>query len=308
MAPGGPVALPYIGIGGAGYENFGGYLSEVFNKLNYGDVMSYSPKSWTSPFSWHRMWEGILAESGGFATPASAHRFATPRAAAPAMRSRRLVSGFIVGGHGVILNSLVANAAEPTSRGSVIGSIVARDRDGRMIATAKVRGNAAATSDYPSPFVVGLPASSRIASLALVPTAGGKALSRLKASRHSPKARFIRLPRRASASKPLRVRWRASDRDRNRISVILLAKRGKRAWDTIATGPAAFHARVKPWTLGRGKKLRLRLLASDGFNTTTVRAKPVRLRCTRTRVTGGVAVPSITAPSAPSLLADRSSC
>ena len=50
--PDGPVALPYIGIGGAGYEPFGSGLIEVYNKLNYGDIMSYSPNSWTSPVSW----------------------------------------------------------------------------------------------------------------------------------------------------------------------------------------------------------------------------------------------------------------
>jgi WD40-like Beta Propeller Repeat len=274
----GAVALPYIGIGGAGYDSLGGYL-DVFNKLEYGDVLSYSPQRWISPFTWHQMFERILAESGASASAAAANRPAAARAAAPARRSRRLVSGFIAGGRGVLLHSFVAKASKPRSGGAVIGRVVARDLRGRRIATAKVHRNAAVGSDRPSPFVVALPDSQpkRIASLALLPAASGKPFDRLTASRHAPQARFIRLPRRASARKQLKVRWRASDRDRNELSVTLLAKRGHQAWDMIAMGPARYKATIDPRALGRGK-LRLQLLANDGLNTTSVKSRPVKLR------------------------------
>ena len=276
--PGGAVALPYIGIGGVGYENFVGYLTTL-DKLKNGDVMSYSPDRWTSPATWHRMFEAILAESGASGQAAAVDRpEAAARARVGARRSRRLVSGFMVGGRAALLRSLTADAAQPQNSGSVIGRIVARDRRGRKIATVKVRGSTAVPSDETQPFMVALPASKRITSLTLLGGTGRKPLDRLKASRHAPQARFVRVPKRASAKKKLTVRWRASDRDRDKLSVTLLAKRGNGSWDTIAMGPPRFRASVEPRTLGRGKRLRLRLVVTDGFNTTTTAPRSLRLK------------------------------
>jgi Tol biopolymer transport system component len=273
-----PVALPYIGIGGAGYNNFGGYL-EIFDKSVYGDIMSYSPSKWTSPFSWLRTFEEILARSGGVASAtASGRRQSTARASAGATRNRRVVTGFIVDGHGVILRSLVASAARPMSSGEVVGRLVARDRRGRRVATAKIRANAAVAAEEGLPFAVALPASKRIASLALLPPSGTKPLNRLTASKHAPRARFVKVPRRAAASRKLTVRWRATDQDRDPLSVVLLAKRGGGVWRTVAMGPARFKTHVDPRTFGSGKRLRLRLVAGDGFNTTTATARPVALK------------------------------
>lgn len=264
------------------------------------------------------MFEEILGRSGGapVAVPSAARasspplpvRTATPHAPAKSpFARRRLVSGLVFGDKSYIYNSLVADAQAPTASGPVVARLVGLDRRGHQVADAPIRGRPHLPFREAPPFVVSLPASDRIVALKLRSAGGGKVLDWLKASRYTPLGRFLRLRRRARANKPFTVRWKATDRDDKSLRVTLLARR-RGPWRAITVGPAAFHERVKPWTLGRGKKLRLRLLVSDGFNTTTVKAKPVRLRCTRSHITGGVAVPSITAPSAPNLLADRSSC
>jgi hypothetical protein len=311
--------LPYSGIGGVGYGP-DVPRSERINKTSFSDLMSYSEPTWTSPMTWQRMFEEILARSGGPLAVPSVARAASPplllpmRTAAqhgPAKRPlarRRLVSGLVLGGKSFIYKSLVADARAPGASGPVAARLVGLDRRGHRVADAPIRGTPhVGAREASPPFVVSLPASDRIVALELRSPRGGKVLDKLKASQYAPKGRFLRLRRRARANKPLTVRWRATDRDDNRLSVTLLARR-RGAWQPIAMGPAAFHARVKPWTLGRGKKLRLRLQVSDGFNTTTVKARPVKLRCTRRRITGGVAVLPITAPTAINPLADRRSC
>lgn len=309
--------LPYAGIGGVGYD--ADRPRKRIDKTTFSDLMSYSEPRWTSPMTWQRMFEEILARSGGpLAVPSVARatsppllrpmRTATPRAAAQSsLARRRLVSGLVFGHKSYIYKSLIADAQAPKARGPVVARLIGLDRRGHQVADAPIRGQRRVPFREAPPFVVSLPASDRIVTLKLRSAGGGEVFDRLKASKYAPTGRFVRLRRRARANKPLNVRWRAADGDDNSLSVTLLARR-RGAWRPIATGPAAFHARVKPWTLGRGKKLRLRLLASDGFNTTTVKAKPVRLRCTRSRITGGVAAPSVPAPIAPKLLPDRSSC
>jgi hypothetical protein len=126
--------------------------------------------------------------------------------------------------------------------------------------------------------VVALPPTARAASLVLLGPKGNKPLDRLKASRRAPKGRFLKLARRVPARRPLTVRWRATDRDKDPLSVILQAKRGNGAWRTIALGRARGSASVDPATLGKGKALRLRLRVADGLRTSVVRARPVRLR------------------------------
>jgi hypothetical protein len=308
--------LPYTGIGGVGYD--ADRPGEVFDETSYSDFMSYSHPRWTSPKSWQWMFNEILARSGGpLAVPSVAHpasppllprmRTATPQAPAKSrLARRRLVSGLIFDRRSYIYNSLVADARAPGASGPIVARLVGLDRRGNRVAAIPIHG-ASHVGHEARPFVVCLPASDRIVTVKLRSPGGGRVFDRLKASKYAPRGRFIRLRRRARADKTLKVRWRATDGDDNSLRVTLLARR-RGSWRPITVGPAAFHERVEPWTLGRGKKLRLRLLVSDGFNTTTVKAKPVKLRCTPRLTTGGVAVPSIAAPSAPDLLPDRSSC
>ena len=248
--PAGPWALPYIGIGGAGYEPFGGFV-EIHDKLRYGDIMSYSPLRWTSPNSWDRIFEAILARSGASLQTAGAGRAA---AAAPGMRppgwtrpanaaARQWHRHRQAGRHTALVRR---RRGEADGLGTVIGRIVARDKRGREVRTLKVRGSSPRAEGETPPFTIALPASKRIRSLTLLPAIETKPANDLKASKHAPKGRLLRVPRRASAKRTLKLAWRASDRDSKKLTVTLLARRGKSAWRTIGTGPARFKTFVDP--------------------------------------------------------------
>jgi WD40 repeat protein len=269
-SPEGATPLPYVGIGGVGYQ--APPAATIHEPLSTSDLMGYDAKPrWTSPATWWRMHQGLVGQVGipradGASASASAMR---PEAS---QRVLRLVGGYLTGDGGAIFSSLTAKAAAPDAQGPVAAEIVALDRGRRVIAKAKVKGTPLDEgSGTVLPFVVALPPTADAAALQLR-RPGGAALATLRRSRHAPSARFVGLPQRARARARLTVRWKATDRDGKRLTVMLLARRG-RAWKTIMMGPAAFKARVNPAALGRGRRLRLRLVASDGFNTTaTTRA------------------------------------
>lgn len=265
--------LPYRGIGVVGYR---GERPSVLNPGLYSDVMGYAPRRWTSPATWWRMHQAILGQVA-INSGASSRRATASGGGSADGQPRRLVTGYLAKKRGEIFSSLVANVTTPNDRGSTAGWLVALDGRGAVVARARVTGKRLNEGGGKTlPFVVALPASPNAVSLQLR-TPNGSKLATLHRSPDSPSARFLRLRRRARANRPFIVRWRATDRDDDSLSVTLLARR-RGVWHPITMGPAAFHARVKPWTIGRGKALRLRLLVSDGFNTTTVKAGPLRLR------------------------------
>jgi hypothetical protein len=71
----------------------------------------------------------------------------------------------------------------------------------------------------------------------------------------------------------------ATDRDRDdRLSVLLLARRGHGAWRSLVTGPARGSLGLRPKTLGGRGSLTLRLEISDGFNTALAGSRPIAVR------------------------------
>ena len=238
--------------------------------------MSYGTGVWTSPSTWWRMHQGIVGHitHAGYA---SARASGTPRAAA--RRPSRLVSGYLAGKRGAIFSSLVATASKPGAKGRTAGRLLARDRRGRVIAGAAIKGTPLDEgSGKTLPFVVALPPTAKTAALELRTPSGSK----LATLRRSPHAPSVRAPTPAAAGprrgKPLTVRWKASDCDRrDRLSVVVLARRRRGAWRTITMGPARARTTIDPKTLGRGRKLRLRLLVSDGFTTSKVDARPIAM-------------------------------
>ncbi len=279
----GATALPYSGIGGYGYEPLSGG-TVVYDKDTIGDLMSYSPSRWISPFTWKAMYHGILAESPGV-TPAR-HRSGAAAsrglARSSEVKTRRLVTGFMSAGRGVILRSLVAETARNAATGPVFGRVLALDRSGHVLASGAVRGapsdkTPGAGNELSLPFVITLPASARIAALALR-NADGRTLTTVRRSKNAPTGRFKRVPKKLKAGRSLTARWIARDRDRDKLTFALYGRRGKTRWQLIAMGAAGpSRAVVNPSRLGRGKQLRLRLLISDGFRTTTIIGQPIRL-------------------------------
>jgi hypothetical protein len=267
--------LPYAGIGGVGYD--GQLHPLMLDPLHTSDLMGYSShRTWTSPATWWRMHQAIV---GHVTRARSAGATAASRlGAADARRPRRLVSGYLDGRRGRIFSSLVASATAPEAEGPTAARLVALDRRGRVIAKARVRGTPLDEgSGRELPFVIALPPTAKGAALQLRSRSGSK-LATLRRSRNAPTGRFVRLPHRTRARKPLTVRWRASDRDRrDRLSVVVLARRGGRPWQTITIGPARASTTVRPHVLGAGRKLRLRLLVSDGFRTSKIDSRPIRI-------------------------------
>jgi Tol biopolymer transport system component len=266
--------LPYAGIGGVGY----GDMPNLFVRpaLGYSDLMSYGSPTWTSPATWWRMHQAIVGHIPSARRPAAS---ASRAGRAAARRSWRLVSGYLAGKRGGLFSSLVADATKPEDEGPTAGQLVALDRRDRIIGRTKIKGTQLDEgSGKTLPFVVALPPTAKAVALQLR-TAGGSKLATLRRSAHAPSGRFLRLPRRARAGKALTVRWKASDRDRrDRLSVVVQARRARKAWRTITMGPARGKASVKPSMLGAGRKLRLRLLVSDGFTTSKVDARPITVR------------------------------
>jgi len=282
--PAGAFSLPYDGIGGVGYALGAGAVTEIFRSVVTGDLMSYDVETWTSPRTWQYMWQKILAETGAIATPSGAAargRTATVRAAAKAPVVRRLVSGIVAGDKTRILHSYVAATTLEPATGPIAARVVGLDARGKTVARGEVHGTPFAEVGQKVanlPFLVALPNKASITSIVLLPTRGTKPLARVKASRHAPKGRLLKLPRRASATKPLSVRWTASDRDRrDKLSVALLARRGRGKWRTLTLGPARGKLAVDPRALGTGKSLTVRLRITDGFRTTVVTGRKIAL-------------------------------
>jgi hypothetical protein len=273
--PAGAAPLPYVGIGGVGYES--SPVPTLHGPLTTSDLMGYaSGRTWTSPATWWSMHQAIVGHIPSARRSAGS---ASRAGGAAARRSRRLVSGYLAGRRGGFFSSLVADATKPEAEGPTAGRLVALDRRGRTIAQTKIKGTRLDEgSGKALPFVVALPPTTKTAALELRTSSGSK-LATLRRSPHAPSARFLRLPRRTRARKSLTVRWRAFDRDRrDRLAVVVLARRGRGAWRMITMGPARAKTTIDPKALGRGKALRVRLLVSDGFTTSKVDARPIAIR------------------------------
>jgi hypothetical protein len=275
----GEVALPYPGIGGWGYER-NGASTLIHDKTSTGDLMSYSVNRWLSPFSWNGIYKGILAEAPNVAPHVPRSIRAVSHSAK--VQARRLVAGVLVGGRGQIITSLTTDAAAPDSTGPVAGRLVALDRRGRKLTSVAIHG--AAVDETPGaghdavPFVAALSAKLKVAKL-IMRNAKGKTAATLSASKRRPSARFLVLPRKASASKKLTIHWTSADRDSRSLTALLYARRGSGAWQLLAmTTGGRKSAPTDPARLGKGKALRLRLTVSDGFTTTTKRSRAIRLR------------------------------
>ena len=275
--------LPYAGIGSVGTQVGVGGVTEIFRSAATADLMSYDSTRWTSPKSWHLMFERILGESGAIQSTGAGQRARAavkgPTVKAPTVQ--RVVSG-VLNGKDTAIESYVAETDSVVTDGPSAARVLAIDARGKVVARAVIHGTPDQEDGEKSatlPFLVTLPDKRGISSLQVLPMHGSKPLTRLRASRHAPKGHFLKLPRRARAKRSLTVGWKASDRDRrDDLSVMLLARRGKAGWRTIVLGPARGRIAVKPSTLGKGKALRMRLRVTDGFDTTVVNARRIILR------------------------------
>ena len=245
--------LPYSGIGGVGYdadlparESTRPTFSDLDVLFKAAGRRRRRGSGCSMRFSIRPAGRWLFRASRVPVPPPLPRPSTAPRgpATSPATR-RRLVGGVVFGKKSYIYKSLVADARAPKAKGPVAARLVGLDRNGHEVAGVPIRGKPHVPFREAPPFLVSLPASDRIVALELRSASRRKVLDKLKASDSTPKGGFLRLRRHARAGKPFAVRWRATDADNNSLTVTLLARRGG-AWQPLATGPAAFHARFRP--------------------------------------------------------------
>ena len=132
--PADALPLPYVGIGGEGYQG-AGPLPTFHSATGTSDLMGYTTvgSRWTSPATWWRMHQAIL----GQATSRPARDSARAESAA-SRGMRRFVTGYLDGKHAAIFSSTVINASVPTEPGPVAGRLVALNQHGNAIVTATI--------------------------------------------------------------------------------------------------------------------------------------------------------------------------
>ena len=232
------------------------------------------------------MFDKIRAGSGGPASDSAPALGATrsitranPAAATRSFTRRRLVSGIVVGRHAIILSSLIADWPAPAATGPVVARLVARDRHGRTLSRPRRDARPAQhTPNEPPPVPCHPPGQSedrRSGDPAEPPRQTARAAQRLA----SPTARTLHSP--APPSLPNETADRALDRIRPRPPRPAIDDPPGTPRDagladdhdrnhTARGDPPSQHAR-------RGTRLSLRLLISDGFNTSVVNTRPIQL-------------------------------
>jgi hypothetical protein len=111
----------------------------------------------------------------------------------------------------------------------------------------------------------------------------GQIIDTLKVSKNPPKVRSIQTPRqveRAVKDKvPLVFSWEASDPDNDRLtySVQISPDNGK-TWETIAVGLTEPSVTIDPEQVKDLKTIMIKVIASDGFNSSVMQSKTLQLR------------------------------
>jgi hypothetical protein len=79
---------------------------------------------------------------------------------------------------------------------------------------------------------------------------------------------------------PRLVSWQASHAEGKTLSyTVLTSADGGKSWQTLAVGLKENSIAIDPQDFGEAKSLQVRVIANDGFNTTTVTlAQPINLR------------------------------
>jgi WD40-like Beta Propeller Repeat len=289
----GATSLPYDHLGAVGYEVLSNSMRLISSDA--WDLMSYAELRWPSLVSWTQMADVLRSGISPAAnTAARASAAATAHSTSAATAPATIVSGFLAGGRAIDVTAVRAAAASTTSAGAkqALGSITARDARGKIIATTRLPiveedpgPSARVTAITPAepsagPFVAVLhgPAPAKIS----IADAKGHQVMRLTRSPHAPTGRFTHLPakRRVKRSKTLVLRWSAADRDRGtRLTYTILATTDRtRQPLALTAGQHARSLRINPAQFARAHKLKLRLLISDGLNTTTANSPTLSLR------------------------------
>ncbi len=259
-----------------------GFFDADGNPTEFFDFMSYCAgegNAWISGLNWTRAANNV---AGASATSSSAPARARARAGASATGSALGVTAEIGAGGGSILRVEPGRGrTTPPAPGSSV-SIRVRDAAGAVVSETPVAArpthiDVGATGSNITQVSAVVPAA-RAASVELV--SDGVVLDTLLRSRSAPKVRLL-APRSGAhvrAKGSLRVRWRASDADRNRLlAAIDFSADGGRSWKAVALGVRGRRYSVPATLLARTRKARLRVRVSDGWHETAALSRVFRV-------------------------------
>ena len=242
------------------------------------DLMSYCPVGgatnddlhWLSPRNWNHLIDyfaprfALPARAGGPTTRASATAAAAARQGAT--RALAVTASVDASGAVSILSVRRITAVPTPSLSASPWRIVVRNAAGRALSDAGVAPIAVHDSDAQI-FKAKAPATGA-ASVQVVKD--GAVVAERRRSAHAPRARILS-PRRGARvrGRATTVRWRASDSDRDQLTVSLdYSGDGGRRWRTIFIGPDRGRAVLPTRLLTGSRNARLRLRANDGFSET----------------------------------------
>jgi hypothetical protein len=274
LAPAPPsFGQPYEVIPGPTATAFGGWFDfmSYCDHVSDGDPLTYPQNAWVSVHNWN-----AILGSFGYAAVARAARSsrATAHAAAQAHASAKDVASLQVtasvspGGHVTIDDVNPVNTI-PQPASSSPYHLIATDSSGHTTVDVPMLASFGHSDDDPPLPILTLDA--------VVPAAGvtgvgvlsnGMTLATRTKSAHPPAVRIPRLP--SFRGPKVAVTWRATDPDRDALDIeIDYSGDGGRAWTPVWMGPNLGRARLPARYLFRSTAARIRVIANDGFQTTT---------------------------------------
>jgi hypothetical protein len=181
-----------------------------------------------------------------------------------------LISGFIRGDEVAVLPIRTLDDTAESARSSAgpsreAYSVRLKDASGRTVATLPFEVDEESAVEGWQYF--GVVGTSRVAVAAVDIRRGGRVLETIRRSASPPAVGFVSPSPEAEVGGRLRIRWRGSDADGDRLRYTLLySPDGETGWSAVALHLAAdsIEAETSPWV--RGPRPTLRIVASDGFH------------------------------------------
>jgi hypothetical protein len=269
----------FSSIGAIGYRRLAGNRFDVYEETTI-DIMEPDGKGqWISPLTWNALLTGFAGPAAmPLARRAQGGRLGDEAAGEGSLVDSgpvTVVSGVVRGERAEVVSVLHTSGRRPPARAvaSPLGEVQARDETGRFMSSAPI-SSVPAPPDEGTFFTVILPGAAP-AEIAVV-TPDGRNAARLGRTQTSPRVDIAPIAR-TKAGEPLHLSWRATDADGDRLAATILLRQGKGPWQVAAVNREASSATiVLEEGSKRGGPMTIRLLVSDGLNT-TVASRSFRL-------------------------------
>ncbi len=249
----------------------------IYSPYTTWDIMSYCGTRWISAFTWDRGWYRFFRPSTGAAVAATA-----PGAQAGEASEQdyliilgRMKDGAVDKLYPFIRTTLPAGSHDNYGTGDYQIRLLDENGDILFVRYFRVEGNhgggeTVEHQEYPDPiheFVPLIPGTVRVQI-----TLGENVLFERSASEHPPTVKMLS-PNGGEqwpASGSVTVKWQADDADGDALTYMLQVSQDSGAtWDAVAVNLSEPQTTLEVSNLPGGSKARMRVLASDGFHTTS---------------------------------------